>query len=194
MYGNNQRIYLVYNRPVDFGFDAPEHAALRAARLEDAAVITPNPHAHALQPGRVVRSTNAIGLGVKLWKCWTAEKGIPHTTQVSASDEEWLWKGRRQWFFKPVAGHGSKAVYKGSKLTKSTFARILESDYVAQDFVPRSVRLALVYGKREILKDDVRLYTYQGALLLATARLYRGQTTNLRIPDGGFASLLLQQN
>ncbi|HET8807062.1 MAG TPA: hypothetical protein VFM76_01650 [Methylophaga sp.] len=40
----------------------------------------------------------------------------------------------------------------------------------------------------------MRLYTYQGALLLATARLYRGQTTNLRIPDGGFASLLLQQN
>jgi hypothetical protein len=44
-----------------------------------------------------------------------------------------------------------------------------------------------------MLKVDVRLYTYRGELLLAAARLYRGQATNLRTPGGGFAPLLLQQ-
>jgi len=48
LYGNNQKIDLVYNRLVDFGLDAPEHAALRSAWLEGGAVITPNPYTHAL--------------------------------------------------------------------------------------------------------------------------------------------------
>ena len=42
-----------------------------------------------------------------------------------------------------------------------------------------------------MLKVDVRLYTYRGAVLLAVARLYQGQTTNFRTPGGGFAPLLL---
>ena len=42
-----------------------------------------------------------------------------------------------------------------------------------------------------MLKVDVRLYTYKGAVLLAAARLYQGQTTNFRTPGGGFAPLLL---
>jgi hypothetical protein len=36
-------------------------------------------------------------------------------------------------------------------------------------------------------KVDVRLYTYDGRLLLAAARLYQGQTTNFRTEGGGFA-------
>ena len=41
-------IDLVYNRLVDFALERPEHAALRAAYLADAVVVTPNPHVHAL--------------------------------------------------------------------------------------------------------------------------------------------------
>jgi hypothetical protein len=36
-------IDLVYNRLVDFSLARPEHAALRAAYLDDAVVVTPNP-------------------------------------------------------------------------------------------------------------------------------------------------------
>ncbi len=199
LYGNNQRIDLVYNRLVDFGLDDPEHAALRAAWLENAAVITPNPYAHALFADKrnlamLSDQQTLLDWGLSVENAERLKKGIPYTIQVNASDKDWLWKERRQWFFKPVAGHGSKGVYKGSKLTKSTFAHILESDYVAQAYVPPSERLVLVDGEREMLKVDVRLYTYQGTLLLAAARLYRGQATNLRTPSGGFAPLLLQQN
>ena len=44
----NEPIDLVYNRLVDFAFERPEHAALRAAYQNDAVVVTPNPRVHAL--------------------------------------------------------------------------------------------------------------------------------------------------
>lgn len=40
-------------------------------------------------------------------------------------------------------------------------------------------------------KADVRLYVYEGEPLLTAARLYRGQTTNLRTPGGGFAPVFV---
>lgn len=41
-------IDLIYNRLVDFALEKPEHAALRAAYLNAAAVVTAHPRAHAL--------------------------------------------------------------------------------------------------------------------------------------------------
>lgn len=196
LYSGDRRIDLVYNRLVDFGLEAPEHSALRSAWLEGDAVITPNPFVHALLADKrnlAVLSDHETLLdwGLDAGYAELLRHGIPRTVEVTAAGGEDLWRQRKQWFFKPVAGHGSKGVYRGSKLTSSTFARILESDYIAQAYVPPSERLVMVDGEREMLKVDVRLYTYRGDLLLAAARLYRGQTTNFRTPGGGFAPLLL---
>lgn len=196
LYGKGQRIDLVYNRLVDFGLEAPEHAALRSAWLKGGAVITPNPHTHALFADKRNLALLSDPASLENWglsddNITALRQGIPQTGRVTADNAATLWQERRQWFFKPVAGHGSKGVYRGSKLTKSTFARILESDYIAQAQVPPSERLVMVNDQREMLKVDVRLYTYRGDLLLAAARLYRGQTTNFRTPGGGFAPILL---
>lgn len=59
--------------------------------------------------------------------------------------------------------------------------------------MPPSERLVLVDGEREILKVDVRLYTYRGNLILAAARLYQGQTTNFRTPGADSHSYLLNR-
>jgi hypothetical protein len=48
----------------------------------------------------------------------------------------------------------------------------------------------VVDGARTDLKVDIRLYTYDGAVLLKASRLYQGQTTNMRTPGGGFAPVL----
>jgi len=199
LYTGNQRIDMVYNRLVDFGLETPEHDALRSAWLEGGVVITPNPHTHAMFADKrnlAVMSDQQLLMdwGLSPGHAELLQNGIPHTVRVTACDEESLWQHRRQWFFKPVAGHGSKGVYRGSKLTKSTFARILEGDYVAQAFVPPSERMVMVDGERKMLKVDVRLYTYGGSQILAAARLYQGQTTNLRTPGGGFAPILTQNN
>ena len=131
---------------------------MRSAWLDGGAVITPNPFVHALLADKrnlAVLSDyiTLMGWGLSPENAQLLRRGIPRTVQVTASNGEDLWRERRQWFFKPVAGHGSKGVYRGSKLTKSTFARILESDYIAQAYVPPSERLVLVDGEREKLKD-----------------------------------------
>ena len=113
--------------------------------------------------------------------------GIPQTVAVTPEQAERFWAERKRWFFKPAAGYGSKAAYRGDKLTRSTWADILGADYIAQDLAPPGERLIKLGDETVARKVDVRLYTYDGQLLLAAARLYQGQTTNFRTEGGGFA-------
>jgi hypothetical protein len=48
LWADGRAIDLVYNRLVDFALERPGHAALRAAYLDGAVVVTPNPRNHAL--------------------------------------------------------------------------------------------------------------------------------------------------
>ena len=115
--------------------------------------------------------------------------GIPRTVAVTADNTESFWERRKQWFFKPAAGYGSKAAYRGDKLTKRVFAEISRGGYVAQSLVSPSERRLLVDGCEQNLKLDLRNYVYQGKVQLVSARLYQGQTTNFRTPGGGFAAV-----
>ena len=63
------------------------------------------------------------------------------------------------------------------------------SQYVAQELIPPSERLLVVDGDEKALKLDVRCYAYDGNIQLLGARLYRGQTTNLRTGGGGLAAV-----
>jgi hypothetical protein len=183
---------LVYNRLTDFSFEAPRQAALRDAYLEDAAVITPHPRAHALYADKRNLSLLADVDRLRTWGVREAviaalQRGIPRTQVVAAQDAERLWAGRRKLFFKPAAGHGSRAAYRGDKLTRRVWGEILAGSYVAQDLVPP--------GERRVspdmsMKVDVRNYVYDGRVQLLAARLYQGQTTNMRTAGGGFAPVL----
>ena len=74
---------------------------------------------------------------------------------------------------------------------RAVWANILASDYIAQDFAPPGERQMMLDGVATSRKVDVRLYTYNGDLLLAAARLYQGQTTNFRTEGGGFPPVYL---
>jgi hypothetical protein len=116
--------------------------------------------------------------------------GIPPTRRVRAQDAEALWDARRSLFFKPAAGFGSRAAYRGDKLTRRVFEAILGGDYIAQRLVAPSGRHLSVSGVPTELKMDLRCYAYGGRVQLTVARLYRGQTTNFRTPGGGFAAVV----
>ena len=118
-------------------------------------------------------------------------RGVPRTAQVSPERAADLWERRRTLFFKPAAGYGSKAAYRGDKLTRRVWQDILAGDYVAQTLVPPSERLVNVDGGETDLKLDVRAYAYGGQIQLLAARLYQGQTTNFRTSGGGFAAAFL---
>lgn len=189
-------IDLVYNRLVDFDLTMPGHEGLRAAWQTGSAVITPNPAIHALRADKrnlvALSDTSTLrSWGLPADMIQLLEKAVPCTEIVSSGNADELWRRRKGLFFKPVAGHGSKGVYRGSKLTRGAFERLLADEYVAQVYVPPSERLIAVDGQPQPLKVDVRLYTYKGSVLLTAARLYQGQATNFRTAGGGFAPLFI---
>jgi hypothetical protein len=185
-------IDMVYNRLVDFALDAPTHEALRRAYLDGAVVVTPNPRVHAFMADKRNLALLSEPQTLRDWGLSDVdadylEQAVPKTRLVSGSDAAELWSARRELFFKPVAGHGSKGVYRGSKLTRRVFENILNGGYIAQEFVPAGERSLKIDGTVTMRKVDIRLYTYAGKRLLTAARVYQGQATNFRTPGGGFA-------
>lgn len=185
-------IDLVYNRLTDFMLEAPASAALRDAYLADAVVLTPHPQAHALYANKrnlalLTDPKTLSGLGVPAGTQNILLAGIPKTWIVSAADAERLWSERRHLFFKPVAGYGSRAAYRGDKVTKRVWEEILTGAYVAQAIAAPSSRMIDGASEIQAMKFDVRAYAYDGEVQWLAARLYQGQTTNFRTPGGGFA-------
>lgn len=188
---DGQDIDLVYNRVTDFAFDQQEHKALRDAYQDGAVVVTPNPHNHALLANKRNLSLLSDPATLGAWGVMPEVRahlaGIPRTVVLTPHNADALWKSRKKFFFKPTSGHGAKAVYRGDKITRGVWAEIAHGGYIAQAFVRPTERMILVDGARVVRKMDVRLYTYDGRVLLTAARLYQGQATNFRTPGGGFA-------
>ncbi|PHQ25244.1 hypothetical protein CLH62_12945 [Marinobacter guineae] len=185
-------IDLVYNRLTDFLLEQPAHKVLRSALLEDAAVLTPNPRAHALYADKrnlalLTDETELVSLGVPAHLREVLLRGIPQTELVSPDNAERLWSERRRLFFKPASGYGSKAAYRGDKLTRRVWGEILAGNYVAQALVMPGERRVAPGDDGAALKFDVRNYVYNRQVQWLAARLYQGQTTNFRTPGGGFA-------
>ena len=177
LWAGSSRVEMVYNRLTDFDLSEPGNAALRQALMEDAAIVSPGPRHHAMYADK----RNLIWLSdADLLRSWGlpeanihALASMPRTQRVSAET-------------KPAAGFGSRAIYRGDKLTKRVWSDILEGNYIAQAFVPPTLRAVTVENEKLTLKYDVRLYTYAGETLLVAARVYQGQTTNFRTSGGGF--------
>lgn len=193
-------IDLVYNRLTDFTLELPGHDALRKAYMRDLAVVTPHPHAHALYADKRNLTLLTDPAQLREWglderHAQSLADGIPRTVLVSADNADPLWATRRKQFFKPASGFGSRAAYRGDKLTRRVWQEMLDScetrPYVAQQRIPPSERGVQVDGAATALKLDIRNYSWQGQTLLLAARLYQGQTTNFRTPGGGFASVFV---
>jgi len=191
-----QRIDMVYLRLTDFYLEAPDHAALRQAWQAGACVFTPNPETHALHANKrhlAALSDPALGqqLGLSDHARAVLARTVPMTCTLTPDNAEQLWAERKKYFFKPLAGYGSKAAYRGDKLTTKTWAQMQHMPYVAQALIPPSQRVVMVGDERKTLKADVRAYAYDGQVQLFAARLYDGQTTNFRSDGGGFAPVFV---
>lgn len=189
-------IDLIYNRLTDFYLQAPELAPLRAAYETGAIVLTPHPRAHALHADKrnLVILSDAAWLtefGVPQPVIDRLVTGVPSTVEVTPERAKALWAARRSLFFKPFAGFGSRATYRGDKLTQRVWQEILAGGYVAQSLAVPSERRVAADGQSSDLKLDVRAYAYAGSIRLVAARLYKGQTTNFRTPGGGFAPVFV---
>ena len=221
---DGQPVDLIYNRLTDFALDATVNRKIRSIFESGGVVITPHPRAHALYADKrnlMQLSDDAAlqALGVDESTRQTLLAGIPKTVAVTPEQGEQFWAERKRWFFKPPAGFGSRAAYRGDKLTKRVFEEILHGGYIAQIIAPPSEHqvtlpplqgegqggdgsnslatphpppsLPLEGGGVATMKADIRCYVYAGHIQLVAARLYQGQTTNFRTPGGGFAPVFV---
>ena len=184
---------LVYNRLTDFALEQPAHAAMRTAYLTGNVVVSPHPRAHALYADK--RNLSLLGsrdflesAGASKTSVDTLGAGVPKTELLTPDNRDAIWAARRHLFFKPAAGFGSKAAYRGDKLTRRVWDEMAGATYVAQELVTPSERRA--DAQSVPFKVDIRCYAYRGRVLLYAARIYQGQTTNFRTPGGGFSPVL----
>lgn len=188
----NGKVEAVYNRLTDFALADPAHETLKTAYLRRSVALTPHPRAHALFADK--RNLTVLG-DASLLEAWGVEAAgaerlaqvIPSTVEVVSENRDALWVNRSQYFFKPASGFGSRGSYRGDKLTRRVWDTMASAAYVAQAIAAPGTRI--VHGGAS-LKADVRCFAAESGVLLFAARLYQGQTTNMRTPQGGFAAVL----
>jgi hypothetical protein len=193
---DGKKIDLIYNRSTDFYFEDERYAGIRNAYLRGLTVVTPGPYHHAIFSNKLNLTVLSDALALKALQIDAKTisilaNGIPRTIAVTPENRNHLWQQRKNKFFKPVAGYGSKATYRGDKITLKVWDAIAQNDYVAQEIARPEERIVHVDGDQKDLKMDIRVYTYRGRTLLLTSRLYLGQTTNFRTQGGGFAPVFL---
>lgn len=192
----NQVIDLVYNRLTDFLLNGESVSDLVSAYEAGSVVLTPNPHQYALYADKrnliiLSDSEHLEKLGADKKDIETLAGSIPKTRALTLENADKVWAMRKNLFFKPASGFGSRAAYRGDKLTKRVWGEILQGQYVAQQMVPPSERGILVDNEQTALKMDIRAYVYGNEIQLLAARLYQGQTTNFRTQGGGFAPVFV---
>ena len=190
-----RRLDLVYLRDTDFQLEAPRSHALREAWLAGEVALTPSPREHHLLAdkrrlalfscARTLRS-----LGVPPEDAAFLAAVVPETRPLAELGLEEAWRTRRAWVFKPAGAFGSRAVYRGDKISRRKLEEIARAGgFVAQRAVaPGEIEVATGDGPQR-MKFDVRAYAYRDRILLLGARVYQGQVTNLRTPGGGFSAI-----
>lgn len=193
LYLGDAPVAFAYNRLTDFALAKPSSAALRQAYLEGSVALSPHPRAHALYADK--RNLSVLGnreflqtTGATTESVQALTEAIPLTRLLTPANRDEMWADRRRLFFKPAAGFGSKASYRGDKLTRRVWDEIAGGTYVAQTIVAPSERH--LSAADVPFKVDIRCYAYRGEVLLYAARVYQGQTTNFRTSGGGFAPVL----
>jgi hypothetical protein len=186
-----ERVDLVYNRHCDFYLETPQLAGLRAAYLAGTVCLTPNPFTYALlaDKRRLVLwrdESLLVACGLTGAEQALLLEVVPEGRLLAESEREQLWRERSNWVFKPVDRFGSRGVLVGEKMTRGRFEQLDPIITLVQRLAPPSLTEVPGFGP---MKTDLRLYAYRDRVFGVTARLYRGQVTNLRTEGGGFAAV-----
>lgn len=184
---------LIYNRSTDFFLSEPDSKNMREAYLNNRLCFSPNPWEYALlaDKTRFIDWTQSDLLdrmtSVSASAKQQIRKVLPATYTVTDKDKDSVWADRKHLFFKPKRSFGSKHTLKGQSITRKAFDEVYNSDFVAQQLIsPTEIDFKLGSDTHR-MKYDLRCYFYGSKLQSVIARIYQGQVTNLRTPNGGFA-------
>lgn len=189
LHKDGQKISFVYNRLNDFYLARPESAALRAAYLAKAVIMSPQPrdYQRLADKQRLVDWSHP-----DFWQRLASPDEQEVINQVLLksfvpSDFESidkLWSQRKRFFFKPLRMYGGKSAFKGANVSKPTFEKIFaDNKSMIQEFCAAPKFLD---SKKVEWKYDLRFYVYRDQVHLAVGRAYQGQVTNFSTLGGGF--------
>ena len=181
----------IYNRYTDFYFENLTSKALKETFLDKSVCFSPHPYEYFLLADKE-RLTDWSSNFVETLPGFEKQaalikKHLLQSMPINQDNKETIWASRKKWFFKPTQDYGSKGSFKGSSISKKTFEELILKRTIAQEYVSPPELTELMPTGPQNFKYDLRFYAYQGELQLVLARLYQGQTTNLRTPGGGFA-------
>jgi hypothetical protein len=176
---------LIYNRYTDFFLNQNESLQLKEL-FNSKLNLSPNPYEYFLLADK------------QRLLDWNTQTEVNKPTSLlkifdlATADKEEIWQNRKNLFIKPKNSFGSKQAYRGSSISRRLFDEIYGADFVAQQLSTPSEVEVIYNEKPEKFKYDLRCYVYQDQLQLMIARLYQGQTTNLKTAGGGFAAVKLK--
>lgn len=171
----------IYNRYTDFYLSEEKSNLIRDRFNKSEIHLSPHPYEYFLcadkQRLHDWNEQTAVAKPESLLKIYDLGK----------EDREFIWSQRKHLFFKPKNSFGSKQAYKGHNISRRNFDEFYGDQFIAQELAPPAEIDVVIDGQTQKMKYDLRCYAYQGELQLIIARLYQGQTTNLRTVGGGFA-------
>lgn len=174
----------IYNRYTDFFLTDPLSQTLRQAYLNKEICLSPHPLEYLLLADKHRMIEWSQGLLEKFPDLKSPiERVLLKSWVLDDTTKEEIWSRRKQLFVKPTREFGSKGSFKGSSISRKAFDELASKGAIAQEYVS-----APEFAENgESFKYDLRFYAYKGEVQTIMARLYQGQTTNLRTPGGGFA-------
>ena len=171
----------IYNRYTDFYLQEKKSQQLKTLFNAKKIELSPNPYEYFLLADK------------QRFLDWNTQTALPRPSSLlpvydlGREDKDKIWSERKNLFFKPKTSFGSKQAYKGASVSRKIFDEMMTPNFIAQKISPPPEIDITINGEVKKMKYDLRCYAYQDQLQLVVARLYQGQTTNLRTEGGGFA-------
>ncbi len=194
VFTQGERIDLIYNRHCDFYLESDAMKGIREAYEARKVCLTPNPFAYGLlaDKRRMILWTDPARMdeiGVDRRTIDLIQEMVPRSRLLKDMDPDESWRDRKKWVFKPVSLFGSRGVLMGKSISRNRFETLPPEETLVQGHVPPSIQPSR--GEQLEMKTDFRLFVYRDRILGVTARLYRGQVTNMQTEGGGFAPVRL---
>ncbi len=180
----------IYNRYTDFYFSNESSNKLLVDYLSGKRIFSPNPREYHLLANKKrldLLRKSLMSLNPELAKL------IPETLLFNEfQDKEDVWNHRKKYFFKPSQSFGSKGVFRGKSVSRKAFDNFFRPDFIAQEYCPPGKVTFQLNDDPITMKFDLRFYVFDGEVQNYGARLYQGQTTNMRTTHGGLAAINFQ--
>ncbi|OFZ28749.1 MAG: hypothetical protein A2622_06610 [Bdellovibrionales bacterium RIFCSPHIGHO2_01_FULL_40_29] len=175
----------LYNRYTDFYLSSEASQPIRKLYNSGQLNLSPNPYDYFL----LADKQRMID--------WNLQTDVPKPASLlpvydlATENRDEIWAMRKQLFFKPKNSFGSKQAYKGASISRTAFDNSFQDNFIAQQVSNASEITVTFENQPAKFKYDLRCYAYKDQLQMIIARIYQGQTTNLRTPGGGFACIII---